>query len=58
MNIKLTIILCAVVLNITAQTNEEAKPLLGNGKPHIGYFINPSCQFGNFAGANACNTEK
>jgi hypothetical protein len=53
MKIKLIIILSAVVLNITAQTNEEAKTLFGNGKPHIGYFINPSCQFGNFAGANA-----
>jgi hypothetical protein len=53
MKIKLIIILSAVVLNITAQTNEEAKTLFGNGKPHIGYFINPSCQFGNFAGASA-----
>jgi hypothetical protein len=53
MKIKLIIILSAVVINITAQTNEEAKTLFGNGKPHIGYFINPSCQFGNFAGANA-----
>jgi hypothetical protein len=53
MKIKLIIILSAVVLNITAQTNEEAKTLIGNGKPHIGYFINPSCQFGNFAGASA-----
>jgi hypothetical protein len=53
MKIKLIIILSAVVLNITAQTNEEAKTLFGNAKPYIGYFINPSCQFGNFAGANA-----
>ncbi len=53
MKIKLIIILSAVVINITAQTNEEAKTLFGNGKPHIGYFINPSCQFGNFAGTNA-----
>jgi hypothetical protein len=53
MKIKLIIILSAVVLNITAQTNEEAKTLFGNGSPHIGYFINPSCQFGIFAGANA-----
>jgi hypothetical protein len=53
MKIKLIIILSAIVLNITAQTNEEAKTIFGNGKPHIGYFINPSCQFGKFAGTNA-----
>jgi hypothetical protein len=53
MKIKLIIILSAVVLNTTAQTNKEAKALFGNGKPHIGYFINPFCQFGNFAGTNA-----
>jgi hypothetical protein len=53
MKIKLIIILSAVVLNITAQTNKEAKTLIGNGKPHIGYFINPNCQFGIFAGASA-----
>jgi hypothetical protein len=53
MKIKLIIILSAVVLNITAQTNETVKTVFGNGKLHIGYFINPFCQFGNFAGANA-----
>jgi hypothetical protein len=53
MKTKLIIILSFVVINITAQTNEEEKTLFGNGKPHIGYFINPSCQFGKFAGANA-----
>jgi hypothetical protein len=53
MKINLIIILSAVVLNITAQTKVEAKTLFGNGKPHIGYFINPSCQFGNFTGATA-----
>jgi hypothetical protein len=53
MKIKLIILLSAVVLNTTAQTNKEAKTLFGNGKPHIGYFINPSCQVGNFAGTNA-----
>jgi hypothetical protein len=53
MKIKLIIILSAVVLNITAQTNEQTKTLFGSGKPHIGYFIYPSCQFGYFAGANA-----
>jgi hypothetical protein len=53
MKIKLIILLSAVVLNITAQTNKDVKTLFGNGKTQIGYFINPFCQFGNFAGANA-----
>ena len=53
MKIKLIILLCAFVFNTAAQTKQEAKTIFGNGKPHIGYFINPSFQVGNFAGSTA-----
>ena len=53
MKIKLSIILCAVVLNTAAQTNHEATTIFGNGKPHVGYFLNPSIQVGKFAGSTA-----
>jgi hypothetical protein len=53
MKIKLLIILCFVVLNTTAQTNEAAKTIFGNGKTNIGYFISPSCKFGEIAGNTA-----
>jgi hypothetical protein len=49
----MTLILCAVVLNISAQTNDAVKTVFGKGKPHIGYFINPNIQFGKFAGSTA-----
>jgi hypothetical protein len=53
MKIRLSIILFMVVLNTTAQTKDNAKTVFGNLKPHMGYFINPSCQFGKFGGATA-----
>lgn len=50
---KLVLAMCVVALNATAQPIEEVKTIFGNGKPHIGYFLSPSFQFGNFAGSTA-----
>jgi hypothetical protein len=52
MKTNIMILLCAVTLNVTAQT-EEVKTLFGNGKPHLGYFLSPSIQSGKFAGSTA-----
>jgi hypothetical protein len=51
--IKLLLLFSTIMLATTAQTDEEVKTLFGRGKPDIGYFINPSCQFGEIAGTNA-----
>jgi hypothetical protein len=53
MKIQLIIILIALGLNVNAQTGAEAKTVFGNKKSHIGYFVNPSCQFGKIAGPYA-----
>jgi hypothetical protein len=53
MKIKLIIILSIAVSSLTAQPNEDVKTVFGSGKPHIGYFLTPSCQFGNIAGSTA-----
>jgi hypothetical protein len=44
--------------NVTAQSNEEVKTVFGNkkasvGKPHVGYFLSPSCQLSSIAGTIA-----
>lgn len=39
--------------NVTAQPDEEVKTVFGNRKPHIGYFLSPSLQFGKFTGSTA-----
>ncbi|MBK6964605.1 MAG: hypothetical protein IPH20_11885 [Bacteroidales bacterium] len=53
MKIELTIILFVILATVTAQPEKETKTILGNKQPHIGYFINPFCQFGNIAGSAA-----
>jgi hypothetical protein len=53
MKINLLMLLFMIVLNLTAQTNEEAKTAFGNEKTHLGFFISPSCQFGKIVGSNA-----
>jgi hypothetical protein len=53
MKIKLMIIICVLVSNAMAQTEEEIKTLFGNQKPRIGYFLSPFCQFGKIAGPMA-----
>jgi hypothetical protein len=53
MKIKLLIVFIAIVSNLTAQTNDEAKTIFGTGTPHIGYFFTPFCQSGKIAGSNA-----
>lgn len=50
MKIKLILFLLAITSSLFAQTPKEPKTLFGNGKPHLGYFIVPSCQFGPIAG--------
>ncbi len=47
--VKLILLFFAIVMNTTAQTNEATKTVFGSGKPHVGYFISPSCQFGEIA---------
>jgi hypothetical protein len=47
------ILFCAAAINVTAQQEEETKTLFGSGKPHIGYFVIPSCQTGEIAGSIA-----
>jgi hypothetical protein len=51
--VKLLLLFFAIATTATAQTNEEAKTVFGNGKPDIGYFVSPSVQFGNIAGSTA-----
>lgn len=53
MKSKLLIILCFIVINITAQTNQAVKTFFGKEESNMGYFINPSCQFGEIAGSTA-----
>jgi hypothetical protein len=53
MKIRLLILMCFPGLYTAAQTNEDLKSVFGNGKPDIGYFISPSCQFGEIAGSTA-----
>jgi hypothetical protein len=53
MKLKLVFILCTIALNVAAQQETEVKTVFGNGKPHLGYFISPSCQFAPFAGSTA-----
>jgi hypothetical protein len=53
MKIFIIIILISLVFNVKAQTENETKTVFGNNKSHIGYFINPSCQFGKIAGSAA-----
>jgi hypothetical protein len=48
----LAILLSAIAINVAGQTGTEARNLSGNGKLHLGYFINPSCQVGRIAGSN------
>jgi hypothetical protein len=47
------ILFCAAAFNVAAQKAEETKTLFGSDKPHIGYFVIPSCQFGEIAGSTA-----
>ncbi len=53
MKTKLLILLVIFALNTTAQNDEEAKTLFGNGMPHLGYYLSPSCQVGQIAGFTA-----
>ena len=53
MKIQFIILLCAILLYVTAQTNEPTKTIFGNKIPRLGYFISPSCQIGNIAGSTA-----
>jgi hypothetical protein len=53
MKIRLFILMCFIGLSSTAQPNEATKTVFGNGKPDIGYFISPFCQFGEIAGSTA-----
>lgn len=45
--------MCLVAFTASAQTNENVKTIFGNGKPNLGYFVSPSCQFGEIAGSTA-----
>jgi hypothetical protein len=47
------ILFCVLVINVTAQETNKSKTLFGNGKPLLGYFVSPSCQFGEIAGSTA-----
>jgi len=49
----LIILFCTAAFNAAAQQAEETKTLFGSGKPHIGYFVIPSCQIGEIAGSTA-----
>ncbi len=51
MKTKLLLMLSLLAFTATAQTNEEVKTMFGNGKPTLGYFISPSCQFGEITGS-------
>jgi hypothetical protein len=53
MKVKLIFILCFTIINVSAQQGKEVKTVFGSGKPQLGYFINPSCQLGKFAGSTA-----
>ena len=53
MKTKLLIILCFIVIKTNAQTKQAVKTVFGIKNPRIGYFINPSCQFGEIAGNTA-----
>jgi len=56
LKVKLLLLFFTIAVTTTAQTNEEAKTFFGNGKQEIGYFVSPSCQFGNIAGSTAIMT--
>ncbi len=47
------ILFCAAALNAAAQKAEETRTLFGTVKPHVGYFVIPSCQVGEIAGSTA-----
>ena len=47
------ILFCFLAIQVAAQQTEGPKTLFGNGKPHLGYFVSPSCQFGEIAGSTA-----
>ena len=51
--VKLLLLFFTVTVTTPALTNEKAKTFFGNGKQEIGYFVSPSCQFGNIAGSTA-----
>jgi hypothetical protein len=53
MRMKIGMLLCFTAVSISAQTEEQAKTVLGNRKVHIGYFVSPMCQFGKIAGSTA-----
>ncbi len=53
MKTKFLIILSFVVVSIQAQTRQAVKTIFGKENPKIGYFINPSFQFGEIAGNTA-----
>lgn len=53
MRIKLLVILWAITINISAQSDSGVKTIFGNGKPELRYFISPSIQFGEIAGSSA-----
>jgi len=53
MKTKFLIILSFIVVNIQAQTSQAVKSIFGKENPKIGYFINPSFQFGEIAGNTA-----
>lgn len=50
---KLLLLFFTIAVTTSAQSNKEAKTFFGNGKQEIGYFVSPSCQFGNIAGSTA-----
>jgi hypothetical protein len=54
--VKLLLLFFAIATITTAQTNEKAKTVFGNVSPEIGFFVSPSCQFGNVAGSTAVLT--
>lgn len=53
MKFNMLILFCALSITSTAQTNDEAKTIFGNGKPHLGYFVSPFGQVGKIAGSTA-----
>lgn len=51
--VNLLLLFFTIAGTTTAQTNEEVKTFFGNGKLEIGYFVSPTCQFGDIAGSTA-----
>ena len=50
MKTRILVLFCAVSLCASAQTPKRAITIIGGGKAHLGYFVNPFCQIGKIAG--------